>query len=106
MAIAPSLSEELYTKITHFILELIQNADDNTYANGSIPTLEIRLDTDYMDLQSNEVGFSESNIRAICKIGGSTKTDKTQGFIGMSKLYLRVAGLDFPSTGEKGIGTS
>ena len=26
-----SISAELYTNITHFILELIQNADDNTY---------------------------------------------------------------------------
>lgn len=86
MTILHSLSEELYTKITHFILELIQNADDNTYADGSIPTLAIRLDTDCMDIQSNEMGFSEANIRAICKIGGSTKTDKTQGFIGTSRF--------------------
>ena len=83
-----SLSEELYSKVTHFILELIQNADDNTYAPGVLPTLEIHVQDDCIDITSNEVGFSEDNVRAICKIGGSTKSDKTQGFIGMWRPYL------------------
>lgn len=33
------LSEDLYKKQTHFILELVQNADDNHYSNGVVPKL-------------------------------------------------------------------
>ena len=37
-----TLSEDLYTKDTHFILELIQNAEDNTYRESE-PSLSFRL---------------------------------------------------------------
>ncbi|WCJ20290.1 DNA binding ATP binding [Euphorbia peplus] len=37
------LSAELYTKDVHFIMELIQNAEDNEYPDGVEPTLEFLL---------------------------------------------------------------
>jgi hypothetical protein len=53
------LSDELYTKDTHFLLEFIQNADDNEYAADVIPTLRLKLDNGHIYICCNEVGFSE-----------------------------------------------
>ena len=38
------LSDELYTKDTHFVLELIQNADDNKYQGAIKPLLRFEID--------------------------------------------------------------
>ncbi|WP_209629641.1 hypothetical protein [Methanofollis sp. W23] len=86
-----ALADDLYSKDTHFIFELIQNAEDNSY-NVLEPSLSFQLvrsdptGTPVSDgaliIQNNEVGFSSENVSAICKVGQSTKTDKTQGYIG------------------------
>lgn len=79
------LSSELYTKRTHFILELIQNADDAEYLPGVEPTLSFVLRADgWLWVGSNEVGFTKDNVMAICDINGSTKTiqDHQKGYIG------------------------
>ena len=34
------LSHELYSHDTHFVLELVQNADDNSYQSDILPTLK------------------------------------------------------------------
>ena len=78
---AISLGEELYSKSTHFVLELLQNADDNTYLEGETPTLILQLDKSHMTVWCNERGFSEQNVRAICSIGKSTKAGSS-GYIG------------------------
>lgn len=75
------LSDELYSKSTHFLLEFIQNADADEYAIGVTPTLRWKLENDHIRIGSNEVGFNEANVRAICKIGASTKTN-LGGYIG------------------------
>lgn len=85
-----TLSNDLYSKDTHFIFELIQNAEDNEY-NASEPSLSfILVKTDptgthgsdgALIVQNNEIGFSPENIDAICAVGKSTKT-KAQGYIG------------------------
>ena len=41
-----NLSEGLYSKDVHFIFELIQNAEDNHYAEGIDPTLSFELTPD------------------------------------------------------------
>ena len=38
-----TLSQDLYSKETHFVLELVQNADDNDYPEGSEPALVFPL---------------------------------------------------------------
>jgi hypothetical protein len=77
------LSSDLYNKKTHFLLEFIQNADDNTYGDDVIPTLELRVEDRLVVFDCNELGFSAANVKAICDIGASTKTsEKTRGFIG------------------------
>lgn len=75
------LSVDLYSKETHFVLELIQNADDNQYKSGVIPTLNLTIEPQKIIVQNNELGFSEDNVRAICDVGRSTKT-KVEGYIG------------------------
>jgi hypothetical protein len=82
------LSTDLYEKDTHFIFELIQNAEDNTYPDGVAPFLGMRLGTvDDVGLalviENNESGFTREQVDAICKIGQSTKASaKAAGFIG------------------------
>lgn len=62
--------------------ELIQNAEDNTYtrAEGKV-YLCFSLYPDRLVLDSNEDGFREEHVRAICNTGASTKAFSS-GFIG------------------------
>ena len=57
--------------------ELIQNAEDNSYnsaqAKGLSPSLVFAVAPNKIVIDSNEDGFTEENVRAICKLGGSTK---------------------------------
>jgi hypothetical protein len=87
------LSEQLYQKSTHFLSELIQNADDNPYQVAA-PALVITFTHAYKTLRidCNEVGFSKANVEAICKIGRSTKT-KTE----KSTRYIGEKGIGFKS---------
>lgn len=75
------LSEDLYSKQTHFVLELIQNADDNNYRDDIVPTLSFRLSPNRLVVSNNEAGFSEDNVRALCRVGQSSKVAKG-GYIG------------------------
>jgi hypothetical protein len=67
------------------VYELIQNAEDNNYsiANGSqeLPYLSFRVSAKRIEIDSNEDGFSEANVKAICKVGESTKSG-IEGYIG------------------------
>ena len=84
------LADGLYSRNPHFIFELIQNAEDNTYDNPS-PSLSFCLakidptGTDAADgaliIKNNETGFTSENVNAICQIGKTTK-QKAQGYIG------------------------
>ncbi|KAN0136170.1 hypothetical protein V8E53_006030 [Lactarius tabidus] len=78
------LSSDLYNKKTHFLLEFIQNADDNTYADDVTPSLKLRIEDSLVVFECNELGFSADNIKAICDIGASTKMHEksTRRFIG------------------------
>ncbi len=89
MLICARLSNELYSKPTRFLLELIQNADDNYYG-ATMPKLTIVYRKDgHLWVGSNELRFTPDNVRAICRVGGSTKKVEHS-----QKGY----------TGEKGIG--
>lgn len=84
------LSKELYSKDSHFVLELIQNADDNTYPvdqwkenkSREHPAIVLVVEAGCITLLNNESGFSEKNIRALCDVGQSTKGKHKQGYIG------------------------
>ena len=81
------LSRDLYNYEGHFLLELLQNADDNHYPDGVVPSLDIAITPDGILVTNNEVGFNEANVKALSTIGSSTK---------------RATKAD--ATGEKGIG--
>jgi len=75
------LSEDLYAKETHFVLELIQNADDNSYAPDVTPHLKFVVTAHELLIENNEIGFEPKHVRALCNVGASSKTRKT-GYIG------------------------
>jgi hypothetical protein len=84
------LSKGLYEKDVHFILELIQNAEDNEYLEVSPELRFLLIDHDPTNTPgsdgclcvfNNESGFSEANIKSVSQIGGSTKSKKF-GYIG------------------------
>jgi len=86
------LSQELYSKDTHFVLELVQNADDNTYPTqdqSNVPTLKFVLSRECITVLNNEVGFTEKNIRAICDVGKSTKDPHRSGYIGQKGIGFK-----------------
>uniref|UniRef100_A0A3P9B955 Wu:fj29h11 n=1 Tax=Maylandia zebra TaxID=106582 RepID=A0A3P9B955_9CICH len=85
------LSTELYSKDTHFVLELIQNADDNSYPAepGVVPALAFMVERDCITVLNNETGFQEKNIRAICDVGRSTKGKHKYGYIGQKGIGFK-----------------
>ena len=102
-----TLADDLYNKHTHFIFELIQNAEDNVYdLRGPYPPyISFRLTkTDptctprskgALIIQNNEIGFQRDNVDAICAVGATTK-EQGQGYIGEKgigfKSVFRVTG--------------
>ena len=76
------LENDLYSDQGQFVLELIQNADDNRYPPGCLPTLRFVISSDRILVCNNEVGFQSDHVKAICNIGGSTKEKHKQGYAG------------------------
>ncbi|CAI0453565.1 unnamed protein product, partial [Linum tenue] len=86
------LSAELYAKDVHFLMELIQNAEDNEYSEGVGPSLEFVITSRDITgtgapatllVFNNEKGFSAKNIESICSVGNSTKKgNRKRGYIG------------------------
>lgn len=70
------------------MLEFVQNAEDNSYVEGVTPTLRLKLENRSIRVECNEVGFNEANVRAICKVGISTKTGQS-GYIGATGTLNR-----------------
>ncbi|KAK3004441.1 hypothetical protein RJ639_020203 [Escallonia herrerae] len=83
------LSQELYSQDSHFLLELVQNADDNTYPGNVEPTLTCILLEWGIVVLNNELGFSAENIRALCDVGNSTKKGSTAGYIGKKGIGFK-----------------
>lgn len=102
-----TLAHDLYNKHTHFIFELIQNAEDNTYEEQGTypPYISFQLtkadptctpgSNGALIIQNNEIGFQRDNVDAICEVGKTTK-EKGQGYIGEKgigfKSVFRVTG--------------
>jgi len=83
------VAADLYQSPTHFILELIQNTDDNHYKPGVNPTVIMTKGDKTFRMDCNERGFTKQNVESICRSGKSSKkgANKSVGY-----------------TGEKGIG--
>ncbi|XP_076448916.1 LOW QUALITY PROTEIN: uncharacterized protein LOC143285481 [Babylonia areolata] len=95
------LSRDLYSKDTHFVLELVQNADDNAYpdhlmaALGSstltqdCPSVRFVIDRSGVTVLNNESGFQEKDVRALCDVGRSTKGKHKYGYIGQKGIGFK-----------------
>ena len=91
-----SLSNELYNKEMHFVLELIQNADDNEYGRLGRelePTLVFLVEDETISLFNNEVGFDRRNVSAVCDVKASTKGKHQRGYIGRKGNYTLSVGI-------------
>ncbi|KAK4140599.1 uncharacterized protein C8A04DRAFT_39752 [Dichotomopilus funicola] len=92
------ISDQLYQTPTHFLLELIQNADDNHYQPYVVPSLVLSLyESDskrYFHTDCNEVGFTLGQIDSLTDVVKSTKrVDKSSG----QKGYIGEKGIGFKS---------
>ncbi len=76
------LSNDLFSEQGHFVLELIQNADDNQYSSDCLPTLCFNISSERILVCNNEIGFQPNHIEAICNVGKSTKGKHKQGYAG------------------------
>ncbi|KAF3436790.1 hypothetical protein FNV43_RR19543 [Rhamnella rubrinervis] len=86
------LSAEIYSKDVHFLMELIQNAEDNNYLEEVNPSMEFIITSRDITatgapatllIFNNERGFSAKNIESICSVGRSTKKgNRKRGYIG------------------------
>ena len=83
------ISDTTYQDRKHFLLELIQNADDANFT-GSDAAILFTIHNDGIELHYNEEGFSLENVIAITGTGNSTKVSRKK------------SGRSF--IGEKGIG--
>jgi hypothetical protein len=81
------LSEDLNWVPTHFVLECLQNVEDNDYPRGAAPFLQISINAERILLNCNEIGFKEAHVKAICSVGQSTKPSR-QDYIDEKALGL------------------
>ncbi|KAF3797306.1 hypothetical protein GCG54_00009277 [Colletotrichum gloeosporioides] len=105
------LATDLYDTATHFILELLQNADDLDYANlqhDDDPTFGIVLSApnNTFETHCNEDGFTIDHIESLCDVGMSKKARKKDvhsGYIGEKgigfKSVFGVADVAYVSSG-------
>ena len=72
---------------------MIQNADDNEYTiaerNGGHPYLRFNVHDDRIEVESNEDGFKEQDVRSICSTALSTKRE--------SGVHIGEKGIGFKS---------
>ncbi|CAF3365211.1 unnamed protein product [Rotaria sp. Silwood2] len=79
------LADDLYSDQGHFVLELIQNADDNNYSklnDNSTPKLKFIINNKQITIYNNENGFQREHVKAICSVGKSTKGKHKEGYCG------------------------
>ncbi|KIN03398.1 hypothetical protein OIDMADRAFT_117507 [Oidiodendron maius Zn] len=105
-AVLELISNDMYQKPMHFLLELLQNADDNLYEASTTPTVRITYRNGTFRIDTNEIGFCKADVEAICSLGHSSKPgsqsearrigEKGIGF----KSVFRVADLVFITSGH------
>jgi len=86
------LSDTTYQDRKHFLLELIQNADDAQF-NEKEAGLTFTINDDSIELRYNEHGFTVEDVIAITGAGVSTKTDRKR----LSHNFIGEKGIGFKS---------
>ncbi|MGF9964509.1 sacsin N-terminal ATP-binding-like domain-containing protein [Bacillus rhizoplanae] len=85
------LGDTTYEDRKHFLLELIQNADDSIYDDKA--TISFYIYKDGIELRYNEKGFTVEDVIAITGTGSSTKSAKKFS----SKTFIGEKGIGFKS---------
>lgn len=81
------LSEKIYNDDIHFVLELIQNAEDE----GSQEII-IYVDSNQVVVSNDGKPFDKNDLEAICSIGGGRKKENKIGFMGIGfKSVFRIS---------------
>src|SRR5216117_1602793 len=80
-----TVSESVFSRSAHFILELLQNAEDagpkNCTPNGEI---EFTISQSRIRVSHNGIPFIEDNVDAICGVRSTKKPEfGTLGFLGI-----------------------
>ncbi|PYI03189.1 hypothetical protein BO78DRAFT_452009 [Aspergillus sclerotiicarbonarius CBS 121057] len=79
------LAKNLYNSSARFVFELLQNADDNSYARAKAmsvaPYISFHVHRRQIIVEYNEDGFTPENLIAICNVGKGSKLG-AQGYIG------------------------
>ena len=90
--------KRLYSNKTHFVYELIQNADDSGSRN-----LELQLDSNVLLVWNDGRGFEEKDVRNICSLGSSDKDLTHIGTfgIGFKAVYNYTDLPEIYSSGER-----
>jgi hypothetical protein len=86
------IADEQYSDLDHFLLELLQNADDNDYPQCVTPKVSIVLSADELTLDNNESGFNAANLYAITYAAASTKIRRKS-----AATYIGEKGIGFKS---------
>jgi len=90
---APDLLANLYHERTHFVFELLQNAEDALRKRGPIGSNSVRFELRRDGLLVSHWGkpFDEADVRGICGISKSTKKDELTAIgrfgIGFKSVY-------------------
>lgn len=73
---APTLFDQLYSDRTHFIYELLQNAEDacERARSGTERKFAVHFELypDKLEVRHNGIPFDENDIRGICGIGSAS----------------------------------
>ncbi|RDW91119.1 hypothetical protein BP5796_02284 [Coleophoma crateriformis] len=64
-----SIARQLWSDNTHFINELIRNADNCQYSHEETPRIAFHIYPKWMAIQYNEDGFSAEDVTALCSTG-------------------------------------
>ncbi|GKE62522.1 histidine kinase-, DNA gyrase B-, and HSP90-like ATPase family protein, partial [Tanacetum coccineum] len=83
------LSQDLYSQDSNFLLELVQNADDNAYPCDVEPTLTFVLPRTAVIVLTNDQGFSVEAIKALCKDSSLSKKESSAGYIGKKGIGFK-----------------
>jgi hypothetical protein len=86
------LGDTTYEDRKHFLLELIQNADDAIYESGTA-MIFFTIHDDSLEISYNEAGFTTSDVLGITDTGASTKKANTLG----ANSFIGEKGIGFKS---------
>lgn len=78
-----TVSESIFSRSAHFILELLQNAEDARSNSGS-GEIEFSISPARIKVTHNGVPFTDANVDAICGVRSSKKPEQgTLGYLGI-----------------------